>query len=126
MTVRRILLIDDEDDIREVLQTCLEMIGGWEVFSAASGHMGIEMAKAKQPDVILLDVIMPDIDGPSTLRLLQAKPATKSIPVIMLTAKVQAAEQSYFANLKVYGVLKKPFDPLKITGQIQAILGWSD
>jgi two-component system, OmpR family, alkaline phosphatase synthesis response regulator PhoP len=126
MTLRRILLIDDEEDIREVLQTCLEMIGGWEVFSAFSGHVGIEMAKAKQPDAILLDVMMPDIDGPSTLRLLQAEPTTKNIPVIMLTAKAQAAEQSYFANLKVYGVLKKPFDPLRITEQIQKILGWSD
>jgi CheY-like chemotaxis protein len=126
MTLRRILLIDDDDDIREVLATCLELLGGWEVFSAFSGNVGIEMAKAKQPDAILLDVMMPDMDGLSTLRALKDEPTTRNIPVIMLTAKAQASEQKYFANLNVSGVLKKPFDPLEISKQVQAILGWND
>jgi two-component system, OmpR family, alkaline phosphatase synthesis response regulator PhoP len=126
MTPRRILLIDDEDDIREVLQTCLEIIGGWEVCSAYSGKVGIEMARTKQPDTILLDVMMPEMDGLRTLRALQNEITTKNIPVIMLTAKAQASEQHYFANLNVAGVLKKPFDPMQISKQIQAILGWSN
>jgi two-component system, OmpR family, alkaline phosphatase synthesis response regulator PhoP len=126
MTLRRILLIDNDDDTREVLATCLEMLGGWEVFSASSGLVGIEMAKAKQPDAILLDVMMPDMDGLSTLRVLKDEPTTRNIPVIMLTAKAQVSEQKYFANLNVSGVLKKPFDPMQISKQIQAILGWND
>jgi CheY-like chemotaxis protein len=83
---RRILIVDDEDDIREVAQVSLELVGQFEVLTAASGSAGIETARATQPDAILLDVMMPDMDGPTTLARLQADPATRDIPVVFLTA----------------------------------------
>ena len=123
MTTKRILVIDDEDDIREVVQLSLE-IGGWEVLTACSGSEGFAKAEAEQPDAILLDVMMPDLDGVSTFRQLQANTLTLCIPVILLTAKVQAADQRRFAELAVAGTISKPFNPLHLTSQIAQALGW--
>ena len=90
---KRILLIDDEETIQEVVQLGIEIEVGWQVLIASSGIEGINLAKDQQPDVILLDVMMPDMDGISTLLKLKAKSLTKSIPVIFLTAKTQAADK---------------------------------
>src|SRR5258708_31514126 len=87
MTNRRVVLIDDEDDIREVAQLSLELVARWDVVTASSGAEGVVRALADQPDVILLDVMMPDLDGPATFVQLQAEPPTRHIPVILLTAK---------------------------------------
>ncbi len=125
MTNKRILVIDDEDDIREVAQLCLEQVAGWQVFTASSGPEGITKAAQVIPDAILLDVMMPELDGPSTYKQLQASPATAAIPVILLTAKVQASEQSKFADLGVQGVLAKPFDPLNLAAEVSRVLGWA-
>ena len=125
MTIKRILVIDDEDDIREVAQLCLETLGGWEVMTAACGSEGLVKAEAEQPDAILLDVMMPDMDGPTTFQKLQANTAIRDIPVVFLTAKVQAAEQRRFAELGVKAVLTKPFDPLTLATQLAKVLGWS-
>jgi two-component system, OmpR family, alkaline phosphatase synthesis response regulator PhoP len=125
MTTKRILIIDDEYDIRAVAQLTLNMIGGWSVLSAASGHQGLDKAAEEQPDAILLDVMMPDMDGIETFRALQANPATRSIPVILMTAKVQSAEQRRFAELEVAGIITKPFKAIKLPEQIAKILGWS-
>jgi CheY-like chemotaxis protein len=122
--VRRILVIDDEDDIREVAQLSLEMVAGWEVLPARSGAEGIERARAESPDAILLDVMMPGLDGPATFRLLRDDPATASIPVILLTAKVHAADRERFQGLGVDGVLTKPFDPMELSRQVAEVLGW--
>ena len=124
MTVKRILVIDDEADIREVAQLSLEISSGWEVMTTASGSEGLAEAEAQQPDAILLDVMMPDMDGPTTFEKLQNNPSTKNIPVIFLTAKVQAAEQRRYAQLGVTAVLTKPFDPVMLANQIAAALGW--
>ncbi|MGK7902072.1 MAG: response regulator [Hormoscilla sp.] len=124
MTVKQILVIDDEADIREVAQLSLEISSGWEVMTAASGRDGLATAEAQQPDAILLDVMMPDMDGPTTFQKLQNNPSTKNIPVIFLTAKVQAAEQLRYAQLGVTTVLTKPFDPVMLANQIAAALGW--
>ncbi|HEY9829376.1 MAG TPA: response regulator [Stenomitos sp.] len=124
MTTKRILFIDDEDDIREVAQLCLETVGGWEVMTAACGGEGLVQAETQQPDAILLDVMMPDMDGPTTFHKLQANAATQDIPVVFLTAKVQAAEQRRFAELGVKAVLTKPFDPLTLASQVANALGW--
>ena len=124
MTVKQILVIDDEADIREVAQLSLEISSGWEVLTAASGREGLATAEAQQPDAILLDVMMPDMDGPTTFEKLQNNPSTKNIPVIFLTAKVQAAEQRRYAQLGVTAVLTKPFDPVMLANQIAAALGW--
>ncbi len=124
MTVKRILVIDDEDDIREVAQLCLETVGGWEVAKAGSGGEGLIKAEAEMPDAILLDVMMPDMDGPTTLQKLKENLRTQKIPVIFLTAKVQASEQRKFAELGVKAVLTKPFDPLTLASQVAEVLGW--
>jgi CheY-like chemotaxis protein len=124
MTRRRVLIIDDEDDIREVTQISLEMVAGWEVLTASSGSAGLEIANALQPDAILLDVMMPGMDGPTTFQKLQADPAIRHIPVILLTAKLQPADRRWFAELGVAGVLAKPFDPLKLAGQVAEALHW--
>lgn len=125
MTAKRILVIDDEDDIREVAQLCLEMVGNWEVLTASSGSEGIAKAKASQPDAILLDVMMPDMDGIATFQKLQANTATHHIPVIFLTAKVQSADRRRFAELGVTAMIAKPFDPLNLASLVAEALGWS-
>ena len=123
MATRRVLLIDDEDDIREIAQLSLEMVAHWDVVAASSGAEGLARAATEQPDAILLDVMMPDLDGPATLGRLKADPQTRHIPVIFLTAKVQASE---LASLDVESVIPKPFDPLKLSSQVAATLGWDN
>lgn len=119
-----ILVIDDEDDIRAVAALSLETIAGWTVHTANSGADGIKRAMELQPDAILLDVMMPEMDGPTTFQKLQYNPQTRDIPVLLLTAKVQGADQRRFANLGVAAVLSKPFDPLTLGTQIASALGW--
>ncbi len=121
----RILIIDDEDDIREVAALSLETVAGWEVAMASSGAQGVARAAEYRPDAILLDVMMPGMDGPSTFRELKKNPATAKIPVVLLTAKVQSNDQRRFADLGVEAVLFKPFDPLTLSTQIAGVLGWS-
>jgi len=121
-----VLLIDDESDIREVATLSLQAIGGCRVLTASGGQDGIAIAAAEHPDVIVLDVMMPDVDGPATLRRLQTNPRTRDIPVIFLTAKAQLADHCGFARLGAAGTITKPFDPLTLTQQITAILSGSD
>jgi CheY-like chemotaxis protein len=123
VTAKQILVIDDEDDIRKLTQTCLEIMGSWEVLTASSGSEGLAKAQANQPDAILLDVMMPDMDGPTTFQKLQANPATRHIPVILLTAKGRSADQHLFAELGVTGVINKPFNPLKLADLVAKALG---
>jgi CheY-like chemotaxis protein len=125
MTPRRILIVDDEDDIREVAQVSLELVGHWEVLTAASGRDGIARARAEHPDAILLDVMMPDMDGPSTLAQLQADPVTCDIPVVFLTAKAQSADRTRLGQLGAAGILTKPFDPLRLAFDVAAALNWN-
>ena len=120
----RILIIDDEDDIREVAALSLETIAGWQVITANSGAQGLARAIEHQPDAILLDVMMPVMDGPTTFRELRKNPLTARIPVLLLTAKVQSSDQRRFADLGVEAVLFKPFDPLTLSTQIADVLGW--
>ena len=122
--VRHILIIDDEDDIREVASLSLEAVAGWKVSTATSGAEGIILAAQVQPDAILMDVMMPGMDGPTTFRAMRDVPAIQNIPVILLTAKVQAQDQRRFADLGVAAVLFKPFDPLLLAKQISSALGW--
>ena len=124
MTIKHILLIDDEADIREIARLSLEMVGGWKVDAAGSAHQGLALAAAKQPDAILLDVMIPDMDGPTAFQALQAEPKTRDIPVILLTARVQAADLRRFASLGVAATIAKPFDPLTLPGQVADALGW--
>ena len=120
-----ILIIDDEEGILGLVRATLEAPGGWRVLTARSGKEGLARAASEHPDAILLDVTMPDLDGPATLQRLRANPATRSIPVILLTAKVQSAHRHRLASLEVQGAIAKPFDPLRLAAQISIALGWS-
>jgi CheY-like chemotaxis protein len=124
--MRRILIIDDEDDIREVAALSLEATAGWQILTARSGAEGIAVATAQHPDAILMDVMMPGVDGPTTFRNMQAIPEIASIPVLLLTAKVQGIDQRRFNSLGVVSVLFKPFDPLTLAQQISDALGWQE
>ena len=124
--MRRVLIIDDEDDIREVAALSLEATAGWEILTARSGAEGMLVASAEQPDAILMDVMMPGVDGPTTFRSMQQDPVISHIPVLFLTAKVQGVDQRRFAGLGVAAVLFKPFDPLTLAQQISDVLGWQD
>ena len=124
MPDKRILIVDDEPDIREVAQVSLEVMGGLEVLTASSGHEALEIAAREKPDAILLDVMMPELDGPATVERLRATPGIADIPVVLLTAKVQAADHRRFASLQVAGVLAKPFDPMTLSEQVIGVLGW--
>lgn len=124
MAAKRILVIDDEYHLCVVVQACLENLGGWTVSIATSGAEGLEQAETEQPDAILMDVMMPDMDGPTLFQSLQSQPTTKTIPVIFLTAKVQTSDRFNLQQLGVAGVIPKPFDPLKLSDQISEMLGW--
>jgi CheY-like chemotaxis protein len=122
--MRRILIIDDEADIREVAQASLEIMKGWTVITASSGEEGIAKAAADQPDAILLDVMLPDMDGMIALQKLQENPITCQIPVIFLTAKVRATDHRRFVGVKVAAILAKPFNPEDLADQIADAAGW--
>lgn len=121
---RSLLLIDDEPDIREVAKISLELVGGYEVRTAGSGVEGLAAAAADPPDAILLDVMMPDMDGPEVVRRLRAGPATAGIPVLFITAKAQLTDRQRLAAADVAGILTKPFDPMTLARDVSAILGW--
>jgi CheY-like chemotaxis protein len=121
---RRVLVIDDDDAIREVVALSLSAIGGHEVQQAATGEQGLAAADAAPPDAILLDVMMPGLDGPSTLARLRARERTGSVPVVFLTAKVLRSERERLERLGADGVIDKPFDPMTLAAQLEAVLGW--
>jgi len=117
-----ILIIDDEPDIREATQVCLEVAKGWRVITASSSQEGLNIAEAEHPDAVLLDVMMPDMDGLATFQQLRENPATQDIPVILLTAKAQAVDHRHFKQFDVAAVIVKPYDPLTLAEQIAAVL----
>ncbi len=121
---KRILVVDDDPDIRDVAQLALRKFAHWEVAAAPSGQEGLNLAKGAPPDAILLDVSMPDMDGISVFEQLQSNPATRPIPVVLLTAKVLPSDRQRFAALGVAGVITKPFDPVTLSAQVTKLLGW--
>jgi CheY-like chemotaxis protein len=124
MPDKRILIIDDEINLCKIIQLCMENLGGWETLTALSGIDGLAIAQNQLLDAILLDVMMPNMNGLTLLRELQTHSATKAIPVILLTAKVQATDLTQFEQLGVAGIIAKPFDPLKLAEQVASTLGW--
>ena len=125
MTNKRILVIDNEEYIREVAQICLETVANWTVITAGSGSEGLIVAETEQPDAILLDVMMPDMDGIATFEKLKANPLTENIPVILLTAKVQASDRRRYAEMGLKAAIAKPFNPLQLASQVSEAIGWS-
>jgi CheY-like chemotaxis protein len=125
MTGRDVLLVDDDAQIREVVQLTLEVVGGWTVRLAAGGADAIAQVRQHPPDVILLDLMMPGMDGPATLDRLRSTLPEQDVPVILLSAKVQERhDDRHAAEFGVAGVIAKPFDPITLPDRISAILGW--
>lgn len=119
--LERILCVEDEADIQAVIQVALEMVGGFQVKLCATGQAALDAVVGFGADLILLDVMMPGMDGPSTLRALRARPDTAAIPVIFMTARVQPAEVAGFMALGALAVIAKPFDPMTLAREIEAL-----
>jgi CheY-like chemotaxis protein len=124
LTQKRVLVVDDEESIRLVVQSCLEDMAGWEVLAAPSGAIGLEIALAEQPDAIVLDVMMPGMDGLSFLSRQQIDPQIRNIPTILLTAKVDLLKPDRYLAYGAVGAIAKPFDPLQLILQIEEFLQW--
>ncbi len=124
MSTKRILLIDDEKSIRLVIQVCLNQLTDWTVLTAASSVDGLCRAETEKPDAILLDLMMPDMDGLTVLKKLKENPKTSAIPVILLTAKLWPTDYNQSEQWELAGILSKPFDPLNLANQIAKILNW--
>lgn len=122
--LNRILCVEDEDDIREVATLALEAVGGFTVLACASGREAIERAPGFAPDLVVLDVMMPGMDGPATLSALRADPRLAATPVIFMTAKVQPHETAQLMALGVMGVVAKPFDAMTLGETIRGI--WNE
>jgi len=122
--MKSILIIDDEYRVREVTKMTLEMMAGWQVLTASSGQEGVTLAQCEKLDAILLDLMMPELDGKQTLATLQARPTTRDIPVFLLTAKVQALDLKQYGGM-VRATIEKPFDPLSLAQVIADALDWN-
>lgn len=121
MNIQKVMLVDDDTNIRIIAEITLADIGNWQVVLADSGTSAIETAKRERPDLILLDVMMPGMDGPTTLEKLQ-ECLDPMPPVIFLTAKVQSTEVEHYQSLGAAGVIRKPFDPVTLPDEIRALL----
>lgn len=121
---RKILVVDDEALLRELVQACLEDLAGWETQTASSGEECLQILQTESVNAILLDVSMPGMDGFSVYEQLQADPKTRSIPVILLTAKVLPSDRAKFAEMGVAGVISKPIEPMTLMAEIGDILNW--
>jgi two-component system OmpR family response regulator len=117
--LERILCVEDEPDIQAIARLALEQVGGFTVEVCGSGQDALELAATFEPDLILLDVMMPDLDGPSTLQALRQRTETAATPVIFMTAKVQPHEVAQYKEMGALDVIAKPFDPMTLPDQIR-------
>ncbi len=117
----KILYAEDEADIREIAVLAIEAIGGFEIATCSSGAEVLALANEFQPQLILLDVMMPIMDGPTTLQALKQDLQLKDIPVIFLTAKIMTEEINHFKQMGAIDIIAKPFDPMTLSAQIQEI-----
>lgn len=116
------MIVDDDEDIRMISGLALRRIGGLEVVAVESGEEALARVREERPDVILLDVMMPRLDGQATLERLQADPETSRVPVIFLTARAQKHEVESYRHLGAVGVIVKPFDATSLADEIQQLL----
>ena len=122
--LNRILYVEDEPDIRAIAKLALEMVGGFTVELCGSGHEAIQKAGAFQPDLILLDVMMPGMDGAATLEALRKQPQIETLPIAFMTAKVQTEEVERYIGMGAIGIVAKPFDPMKLAETVKRL--WKD
>ncbi len=121
---KTILIVDDEDDAREIAVLALQLKTDWILLQATSGKQALDIAAAYQPDLILLDMMMPDLDGRATLYKLKENARTQRIPIILVTAKVQPLTQTDINPNQIVAVFSKPFRPLELADQIRSVLAW--
>ena len=119
--LQKLLYVEDEPDIQAIARLALEAVGGFTVEICSSGEEALRRAPEFKPDLILLDVMMPGMDGPSTLKALRALPALAATPAVFMTAKVQPAEISHFKSLGALDVIAKPFDPMTLSDTVRQI-----
>ncbi|MGB8702037.1 MAG: response regulator [Thermosynechococcaceae cyanobacterium] len=124
MATKRILVIDDESNIREIVGACLQRLGGWEVHAVSSGYEGLAIAQAEHPDAIVLDVMMPGMSGLTFLERLRVNPDTQSIPVVLLTANAYLTDPQTLSQLGVKVTIPKPFEPKALVRQMADALDW--
>jgi len=122
---KRVLYIDDEPDMQLIVKTCLQTLGGWEVEVAKSATEGLVKAEELKPDAIILDVIMPEMDGVACLEKLKLNAKTQTIPVIFLTSRWNITERYRFSALGAVGAIAKPFNALTLVPEIAKFLGWN-
>lgn len=121
MDLTRILMVEDEPDIQTVARLALETVGGFTVATCDSGEQALTMAPDFGPELILLDVMMPSMDGPTTLKALRRIPELESVPVVFMTAKVQPQEVESFMAMGAEAVIAKPFDPMTLADRVREI-----
>lgn len=121
---RRVLVVDDDADIRRLAALSLEKVGGHEVRTTASGEEAVMTAAAWQPDVVILDLRMPGMDGPTILERLRQTEVTRNIPVVFMTASVHRSALVALTELSIAGVLEKPFDPMSFSAELAELLAW--
>lgn len=120
-TLQNILYVEDEPSIQAVAQIALESVGGFNLRICSSGEEALEIAVAFKPDLLLLDVMMPGMDGPATLEALRKLPELTNTPAMFMTAKVQPDEIAHFKSLGALDVIAKPFDPMTVSDLIKSI-----
>lgn len=119
--LKKILYVEDEPDIAQIAQLALENIGGFELENCENGQIALDKGKVYQPDLVLMDVMMPVLDGPAAFKEMQKLPEFANIPVIFMTAKVQPSEIEEYKSLGVVEVIPKPFDPMTLADQVKQI-----
>lgn len=124
MPVKTILVIEAQRAICEFVKLCLSDLGGWDVFAVNSPLEGLRTAALDRPDAIVLDISMPEMDGFTLLDRLRKNPDTQAIPVVLLSAKARWLDPQLLRKYQIAGALAKPFDPIKLSAQIAAFLGW--
>ncbi len=125
-TLSRILMVEDEADIQAIARIALETVGGFSVEICSSGAEALERAPALAPDLILMDVMMPRMDGPTTLGRLREMDGVRDVPVIFMTAKVQPQEVAHLRSIGAAGVIGKPFDPMTLAATVRGIFEGKD
>ena len=121
MTERTVLVVDDEPDILTIARLAMATVGGWSVLTATTGAEALRLAEEHRPEVVLLDVMLPDLDGPSVLTEMRKKAALRTLPVAFMTARVQRHEVDRYLKLGAVGVVHKPFDPMRLSREVEAM-----
>ncbi|MDQ1105995.1 CheY-like chemotaxis protein [Nocardioides zeae] len=125
MTSPLALVVDDDDDIRLLVELALTSFAGWRVVTATDGREAVAAAREHRPSVVLMDVMMPEMDGLAAAATLLGDPATADIPIVLVTAKLTVpGEPEPWADLAVAGVIAKPFDPVGLADQVRVLVGW--